>query len=189
MPEEPGASVREVLDREPRRAADPRDPQRRAFDRPGDPVGEHEHRHGAALDQEHEPGTAGEHQHEAEQVRRQRQGPGDEGRGHPEQDLAKVAAEHVAEIAAEQRRDQERAADDRHGQEQLEGGVGDRLDGDDLPVGGRDQRATLECRPSLPGMRHVRESGPGGSRRARGPSARTPPAHYNTEAPFSPPLA
>ena len=43
-----------------------------------------------------------------------------------------------------QGRDQDPGADDRHGQQHLEGRLRDELDGDDWPVGGGEQRAAFE---------------------------------------------
>ena len=59
-------------------------------------------------------------------------------------DLAGVAADELADVGVEEQRDQEDAADDRHGEQQLERRLGDELRSDQRPVGGRDQRAALQ---------------------------------------------
>ena len=52
--------------------------------------------------------------------------------------------QQLGEIAAEQDGDEHRGADDRHGEQDLEGRLGDELDGDRLPVGRGEQRAAFE---------------------------------------------
>ena len=48
------------------------------------------------------------------------------------------------QIRAQQHRDQDRRSDNRHGQQDLKGGLGDELNGDGLPVRRREQRTALQ---------------------------------------------
>ena len=48
------------------------------------------------------------------------------------------------QIGAQQHRDQDRRADDRHRQQDLKGGLGDELNGHGLPVRRGEQRAALQ---------------------------------------------
>ena len=64
--------------------------------------------------------------------------------GNRREDLAQAALQQLREIAAEEHRDENRGADDRHGQQHLERRLGRELNRDDRPVGGGEQRAALE---------------------------------------------
>ena len=56
----------------------------------------------------------------------------------------RLPLQQLGEIAAEQHRDEDRRADDRHGQQHLKRRLGDELDRDRLPIGRGEQRAALE---------------------------------------------
>src|SRR4029079_10289533 len=55
-----------------------------------------------------------------------------------------LAAVQLLKVAAGQGRDQDAGADDRHGQQHLEGRLGNELYGNDRPVGCGEERAPFE---------------------------------------------
>ena len=76
--------------------------------------------------------------------RDQRDRLGQQRAGDGREHVAQAALQQIGEIGAEQHRDQDRRADDRHGEQHLKRGLGDELDRDRLPVGGGQQRAAFQ---------------------------------------------
>ena len=142
--EQPAAAVDEPLQRELRAAETGLVGQRLALDRARGGLGGQQHVHRAALDQKHQHRSAEQHDAERGHERDKRHRLGHQRAGNRREHLAQAAAQQLREIAAHQGGDQDRGADDRHRQQDLEGRLRDELDGDDWPVGCGEKRAAFE---------------------------------------------
>ena len=106
-------------------------------------AGEH-HINDTAFDQEHQDRSADEDDAEGrdegnERERLRHQGIRDGG-----EDLAHGALQQVAQVAAQENRDQNGGADDGNGQQGLKRGLRDELNGDNRPIRGSQQPTALE---------------------------------------------
>jgi hypothetical protein len=142
--EQPAARRDESIDVEARSLSEIAERERFPFDVSGLLVrGEH-HVHDPALDEKHQDRATdqddAEGRDECDQGDRLRhQGVRDRG-----EDLAHAALQQVAQVAAQEHRNQDGGADDRHGEERLKGRLRDELNGDDGPVRGGQQPAAFE---------------------------------------------
>ena len=142
--EQPGAAVDEARHRKLRRLFYAFVGNRLALDGTGCVVGVEQHRHRAALHQEHEDRAANQDQTESRHEREQRDRLRGEGVGDGGEHLTHAALQEVPEVAAEQHRDEDGGANDRHGQQHLERRLGHELNRDGLPVGDGQQGPALE---------------------------------------------
>ena len=117
---------------------------RLALDRAGGLVRRQQHVERPAFDQTHQRRAARQRDGKRGDERAERDRLGRQRARNSVHDVSQAALQQIPEIGADQHRDQDGRAQDRHGQQHLKGRLRQELDRNRLPVGHREERAAFE---------------------------------------------